>query len=199
MKKVLLVLVPICLVIFFLVQSSGSDDEYIKSIQDFREEKHKFFKESEGSPFVQKKITYEPVTFFPPNPTFKVNAKLEKLTSRETVSIANSDGSNIKYLKFARATFKLNKKEYSLLVLKALGFGNQYLTAFIDETSGETTYGGGRYLDLAVGKSDKVEIDFNKAYNPYCAYSAEYLCPLPPRENFIEVAIEAGEKDYKSE
>lgn len=196
MKKVLLVLIPLGLLTFFFLQSNGSDDEYIDAILEFREDKHQFFKESEGSPFVQKKIPYEPVQFFPPDPAFKVRARLERLTSRETVSLANSDGSIVKYLKFAQATFKLNKKEYSLLVLKALGFGNQYLTAFVDETSGESTYGGGRYLDIMIGKSDKIEIDFNKAYNPYCAYSAEYLCPLPPRENFLEVAIEAGEKDY---
>lgn len=199
MKKVLFVVIPVALVVFFIFQGAGSDDEYLKSIKEFREEKHRFLKDSEGSPFVQKKINYKPVEFFPPDPSLKVNATLERLTSRETVSIANSDGSNVKYLKFANAEFKLRGKEYSLLILKALGFGNQYLTAFIDQTSGESTYGGGRYLDVVVGKSNKVVLDFNKAYNPYCAYSAEYLCPLPPRENFLEVAIEAGEKDYKSE
>ncbi|MEQ9402792.1 MAG: DUF1684 domain-containing protein [Cyclobacteriaceae bacterium] len=198
MKKLLFILIPIGIILLFLFQSHDSD-EYINSLEKYREEKHNFFKNSEGSPFVQKKIDYQPVTFFPPDPDFKVNARLEKLSTRETLKISNTDGSAINYLKFANAKFKLKGNEYSLLILKALGFGNQYLTAFIDKTSGISTYGGGRYLDLVIGKSDRIEIDFNKAYNPYCAYSEDYLCPLPPRENFLEVAIEAGEKDYKTE
>ena len=196
MKKAVIFLIPITIITFVIWQSGEDSNEYIHSIQKFREEKHDFFENAKGSPFVQKEIEYRPVQFFPPNPDFKVNATLERLTSRQTVSIANSDGSVIQYLKFARAGFKLNQTEYSLLILKALGFGNQYLTAFIDETSGKSTYGGGRYLDLIIGKSDRIELDFNKAYNPYCAYSSEYLCPLPPRENFLQITIEAGEKGY---
>jgi len=199
MKKAALIIIPLGLLVFIFTQSGGSSDEYIAEIQKFREDKHDFLKTSQGSPFVQKKIEYIPVTFFPPNPDFKVRAKLERLTTRETVTIANSDGTDVKYLKFAYARFKLGGSDHSLLILKALGFGNLYLTAFLDETSAVSTYGGGRYLDLVVGKSDQIEIDFNKAYNPYCAYSAEYLCPLPPRENYLQVAIEAGEKDYKTE
>ncbi len=194
-----MVLIPVMLLVFVLLQSGGSADEYVQHINQFREDKHDFFRNSEASPFVQKNIDYVPVTHFDPNPDFKVRAKLERLTSRETVSISNSDGTSTKYLKFARANFKLMGSEHSLIILKPLGFGNQYLTAFLDETSAISTYGGGRYLDLEIGKSDQIEIDFNKAYNPYCAYVEDYLCPLPPRENFLEVAIEAGEKDYKTE
>ncbi len=199
MKKVILILVPIALLVFVLTQSGGSSDEYINEIEEFREDMHDFFKNAEASPFVQKGIEYEPVTFFPPNPDFKVRAKLDRLTTRETVSITNSDGTQAKYLKFARANFSLQGSEYSLLILKQLGFGNFYLTAFLDETSAISTYGGGRYIDVEIGKSDQIEIDFNKAYNPYCAYIEDFLCPLPPRENYLEVAIEAGEKDYKTE
>ncbi|MFK7952410.1 MAG: DUF1684 domain-containing protein, partial [Ekhidna sp.] len=140
--------------------------------------------------------TYQEVEFFTVKPEFKVSATLDRLSKREVVSITNSDGSVVKYIKFARARFKLNGEEHSLLILKPLGFGNQFLTAFGDETSGESTYGGGRYLDLVIGKSDRIEIDFNKAYNPYCAYMADFLCPLPPKENFLSVSIEAGEKNY---
>ena len=90
--------------------------------------------------------------------------------------------------------FKIEGKPCSLLLLKALGFGNQYLLAFGDDTSGDTTYGGGRYLDVVVGKSNEIILDFNKAYNPYCAYFDDFTCPLPPTENLLEVAINAGEK-----
>lgn len=196
MKKALFILIPIALILYFYTLSSGNDEEYIQEIEKYQEEKHDFFKTSQGSPFVQKNLEYQQVEFFPIDSDYKVSGELERLSKRETVSLTNSDGSIVKYIKFARATFKLKGEEQSLLILKPLGFGNQYLTAFGDETSGETTYGGGRYLDLAIGKSDLIEIDFNKAYNPYCAYVADYLCPLPPQENFLSVSIEAGEKNY---
>lgn len=195
MKKLLLI-IPFALVAYLFTLSSGNDEEYIQEINDFRHEKHDFFKNSQGSPFVQKQVTYQEVEFFTVKPEFKVSATLDRLSKREVVSITNSDGSVVKYIKFARANFKLQGEDVSLLILKPLGFGNQFLTAFGDETSGETTYGGGRYLDLVIGKSDRIEIDFNKAYNPYCAYMADFLCPLPPKENFLSVSIEAGEKNY---
>ncbi|GAB4244061.1 MAG: DUF1684 domain-containing protein [Ekhidna sp.] len=196
MKKIALVLVPIAVVIFYFTNIGVSDEDYITEIEKYWEDKHDFFRTSKASPFVEKGVSYKKVETFPVNPDFRVNARLERFTSRETVTIGNSDGTQTNYLKFAKAHFKIKGVEQSLLVLKALGFGNQYLMAFGDETSGETTYGGGRYLDLAIGKSDQVVIDFNKAYNPYCAYFADYTCPLPPRENLLTVAIEAGEKDY---
>lgn len=196
MKKLLLILIPIAFIIYFFTLSNTDDEEYIQAIEKYQREKHDFYKNSQGSPFVQKNIEYKEVKFFPINPNFKVSANLERLTKRETVSLTNSDGSSVKYIKFARANFKLKGKEHSLLILKPLGFGNQYLTAFGDETSGESSYGGGRYLDLVISKSDRIEIDFNKAYNPYCAYIVDYLCPLPPRENFLSVTVEAGEKNY---
>lgn len=198
MKKAVFVLIPLALLVFMFTQS-GSSDEYTNEIEKFREERHDFFKSSQASPFIQNNVDYEPITFFPIEPSYRVRARLERLTTRETVSITNSDGTQSKYLKFARANFELNGSDHSLLILKALGFGNQYLTAFLDETSAISSYGGGRYLDLAIGKSDQIEIDFNKAYNPYCAYVEDYLCPLPPRENYLSTAIEAGEKDYKTE
>lgn len=196
MKKLLLILIPIALISYIFFMSSGNDEEYINSIAEYQEEKHDFFKTSQGSPFVQKEIEYRAVEFFPIDPDFKVSGTLERLSKRETLSLTNSDGTTVKYIKFARANFKLKGEKHSLIILKPLGFGNQFLTAFGDETSGESTYGGGRYLDLVIGKSDLVEIDFNKAYNPYCAYVADYLCPLPPKENFLSVLVEAGEKNY---
>ena len=196
MKRVAFVIIPVLLIAFVIWQSTGNTDEYIISIEKYWEDKHRFFETSQASPFVQKDQAYVPIKYFSPNPEYKINATLTRFTTRETLALGNSDGSQTKYLKFAQANFKIKGQKYSLLILKALGFGGQYLTAFVDETSGRSTYGGGRYLDISIGKSDKIEIDFNKAYNPYCAYFDDFLCPLPPRENFLKVAIEAGEKNY---
>lgn len=196
MKKALFILIPLGIILFYFTQTGSSSEEYENEIEKYWEEKHDFFKTSKASPFVQNEKAYQPVHYYPANKDFKVNGKLKRYTTREIVSVGNSDGTTANYLKFADATFKVQGVEQSLLILKAIGFGNQYLTAFGDETSGETTYGGGRYLDLEIGKSDRVTIDFNKAYNPYCAYFADFSCPLPPLENLLTIRIEAGEKEY---
>ncbi len=196
MKKGWLILIPIVAVVFFMVQSGGSDEEYAEDIEKFWNDRGDFFRTSDASPFVQKDVEYKSIEYYPAKEDFKVKGTLKRFSKRETLKLANSDGTSTSYLKFANVEFKINGIECSLLVLKALGFGNQYLLAFGDETSGNATYGGGRYLDIVIGKSDQVELDFNKTYNPYCAYFDDFTCPLPPRENLLDVAIEAGEKNY---
>ena len=193
MKKLIWILIPSVVVVFMVTRTGQSDDEYTQEISKYWEDKHDFYANSQASPFVQKGVQYEEVPLFPTDISYNVNANLERFTTRELVTLSNSDGSSTRYLKFAIAKFKINGVQQEL-ILKALGFGNQYLTAFGDETSGVTSYGGGRYLDLTIGKSDKVEIDFNKAYNPYCAYFEDFTCPLPPLENLLTVEIKAGEK-----
>ena len=194
MKKLIWILIPLAVILFFVSQSGQSNEAYEIEIKEYWEEKHDFFRNSQASPFVQKGVPYKEVEFFPVNTKFKLSATLDRYTKREFVTLGNSDGTTTKYLKFAKAQFRIDGAAHKILILKALGFGNQYLTAFGDETSGDSTYGGGRYLDLEIGKSDRVEIDFNKAYNPYCAYFEDFTCPLPPVENLLAVAIEAGEK-----
>jgi len=194
MKKFILIGIAVLVVIFFVTQSGSNENYYKAEFEEYWEGKHDFYRNSQGSPFVQKAVDYEPVKIFPFNSDYRVNATLSKYTSREIVTIGNSDGTRSNYLKFADAKFKIHGVEHSILILKALGFGNQYLTAFGDDSSGDTTYGGGRYLDLEIGKSDRVVIDFNKAYHPYCAYFEDFTCPLPPIENLLTVAIKAGEK-----
>jgi uncharacterized protein (DUF1684 family) len=101
----------------------------------------------------------------------------------------------------------LEGSEYQLAIYKNLRttrmpmFRDFLFLPFQDDTNGESTYGGGRYIDLKVGdiEDGKLTIDFNKAYNPYCAYGDGWNCPIPPVENILEVEIAAGEKNYKKE
>jgi hypothetical protein len=90
-----------------------------------------------------------------------------------------------------------------LQVYKTISYEDILFVPFRDLTSGKETYGAGRYLDLKAGKDQtptgKWLLDFNKAYNPWCAYSEDYACPLTPPENWLNVPIYAGEKDYKKE
>lgn len=199
-KKLLYILIPIIIIItIYNLNSDESSQIYQQQVADVRMERIRYLKESESSPFQQFKVKYQPLEFFPVNPVYKVRANLERIEKPTRLQIKNSDGSTDAYSKFAYASFKLNNQSLKLLILKPAGFGalpNTYFTAFADETSGTSTYGGGRYLDLEIDKSDNIEIDFNLAYNPYCAYTSEYSCPLPPPENILPLSILAGEKNY---
>ncbi len=200
MKKIFYIIIPIFVIILiYSMQGSESSSDYTLEAQKKRDEKVKFLASSDQSPFIQSDLPFVAPEYFPINPDYRINALLERVENRQIVNIATSTGAEEKYLKFAYAKFKIQGETLQLLILKPIGFGsmNTYFTAFSDNTSGKETYGGGRYLDLDIGKSDRITIDFNQAYNPYCAYANKYSCPLPPTENILPIAIPAGEKDYK--
>ena len=106
------------------------------------------------------------------------------------------------YNKFGKTVFKLNGKKYTLAIyqnvdlVNTAGYEDYLFIPFKDLTNGEDTYGGGRYLDLKIPEGETILIDFNRAYNPYCAYNHNYSCPIPPFENHLKVKIEAGVKKY---
>lgn len=199
LKRVLLIVLPFIIIILILSSLGEEDTNYSKSIGEKRAEKVHFLKTSSSSPFIEKKKKFAGLDFYPIDTKYKVRANLRKLPSSPPITVKNSDGSSTPYLKYAVAEFKLDGQDLALTILKPAGFGtmpNSYFTGFADETSGSETYGGGRYLDLEIGKSENMTIDFNLAYNPYCAYAEGYTCPLPPKENVLPVKILAGEKDY---
>ena len=117
------------------------------------------------------------------------------------VLLETNDQKENRYLEYAHAEFSIAGVKCKLLILEIMDDGpsrGSLFLAFADETSARETYGAGRYLDInKVPGSSTILLDFNKAYNPYCAYSDMYSCPLPPRENILPVAIRAGEKTYK--
>ncbi len=200
-RKVLYLLAPIAIIVsVFLLNSPTDTSAYRKYVADIRAEKIRFLKHSPDSPFNELDVKFHPIEYFPIDPEFKVTASLEKLAITEYLTIQNSDGSQSRYQKYAIAHFELQGEKLELLILKPTGFGTPegiYFTGFTDETSELETYGGGRYIDLEIGKENSVTIDFNLAYNPYCAYMEGYICPVPPKENVLPLKITAGEKDYK--
>ena len=200
MKKVFYIIIPLFIaILIYTMSGSESNSDYTQEAQRIREEKIQYLSTSEQSPFQQFNKTFTKPEYYPIDQKYRLNAILERVSKREIISLNTSNGKEERYLKFAYAKFKMEGNEYKILILKPAGFGslNTYFTAFSDTTSGNETYGGGRYLDLDIGKSDRITIDFNQAYNPYCAYVSEYSCPLPPTENILSLAIRAGEKDYK--
>lgn len=197
MRKLSYVLVGIILamIIYFSFSGRSNSDAYEKSVWAEREKKEKYLRSSSDSPFVLRNLEMGELFYFPIDPKYKVSARVDKLESRDYMMIRNSDGTTLRYLKYAWLSFELEGTSYKLLALKPM-FGVGLFLGFADGTSGEESYGGGRYLDLEEIKGDRITIDFNLAYNPYCAYAANYTCPLPPKENVLGTDIVAGEMNY---
>lgn len=159
-----------------------------------------FMKGEAGSPFNQDSVPFNGLHFFPADVKYRVKAKLKPIDGKKVVILSTSDGKEQKYLEYAFAEFNLDETENRLLILEVMETGPQrgkLFLAFSDETSGRETYGAGRYLEVKkVPAAKSVELDFNLAYNPYCAYNDRYSCPFPPKENILKVAIRAGEMNY---
>jgi len=186
--------------IFYSIQGSQDQTAYINSIDKEREEKDRFMRENAESPFAGATASFKGLQYFPADIKYKVTASLEPVKDKKPVLLTTSDGKEQRYLEYAYASFELDGQPCKLLILEIIDMGpfrGKLFLAFGDNTSAGETYGAGRYLDVAKAPgSNSLVLDFNKAYNPYCAYSEKFSCPLPPRENLLTVAIRAGEKTY---
>jgi uncharacterized protein len=137
--------------------------------------------------------------YFVPDPQYLVEAELVPNPEMEPIMVADTNGWNRPGWRFGEAHFELQGRQVSLVLLLFTpdpGPGDSFFVAFRDATTGDETYGAGRYLDVPFAPSGRIIIDFNEAYNPSCAYNNGFACPLPPRENRLPVAIRAGEKKY---
>jgi len=178
----------------------GPLNRYEEGLIELRREKDVFFRTDIDSPILpEQRSTFHGLNYYPPDVRFKVLANLVRLDKPELFTIATSTGDPQTYLKYGRIEFRLEGSMMQLFVYKSTEdpFARSLFVPFRDATSGSETYGSGRYLDLEEQGSDDYEVDFNNAYNPYCAYNHDYTCPIPPRENILPIKILAGEKNYK--
>ncbi len=160
-----------------------------------RSMKDEFMGRHPESPFVAERILYHPLRYFAPAARYRTEGRLERLAVPEEAYLrTNRDGQSVmRHLGDIR--FELAGRSHALRVYHAgEGVGTSAFIPFRDQTSGRDTYGAGRYLTLELNESDLYELDFNRAFNPYCAYTDAYECGLPPSENDLPVAIRAGEK-----
>lgn len=142
--------------------------------------------------------------FYPVNEKYKVTASFEKVIDSTGFIMKTSGKKSKKYFTYGILRFTINNKLLKLRIyqseqlMQEEEYKKHLFVPFTDLTSGNRSYGGGRYLDFVIDdiKGNTLLIDFNKAYNPYCAYTTGYNCPIPPRENDLPVAIPAGEMDY---
>lgn len=159
--------------------------------------KNETFKGSESPLRPKEKTAFKRLSFFTPDTSFLVNARFELELEPKAFDMPTTANSFTKEVVYGRLYFSLKGVPQVLEVYRAHETQDDYLfLPFFDKTSGVSTYGGGRYIDLSYPLADSVLIDFNKAYNPYCAYNPKYACALVPAVNTLSVAVEAGEKRF---
>ena len=181
----------------------GFGQDVGETSKQFQEQLNKDFANADKTPLEKTDLsTFKSLDFFSINDAFIVKAQLI-LTKDATVFEMKTTTSRLpKYKKYGELIFKINTTEYKLNVyinldlIKKEGYEDYLFLPFSDLTSGKESYIGGRYIDLRISNSDEMILDFNKAYNPYCAYSSRFSCPLVPLENHLEVAILAGVKKF---
>lgn len=166
---------------------------YVDAIGAFRADKDALFR-TDGGPFTpEERQSFRGLVYFDPDPRAVVVATLERFAESDTVRFVTSHQTFDTYLRVARAHFELDGRPLALTVYRSLEGGHLFVP-FTDRTTGKETYGAGRYLDPEPAADDRLTLDFNRAYNPYCAYAAHWVCPVPPAENHLDIAVRAGEK-----
>jgi uncharacterized protein len=174
---------------------------YGQEIERHRLEKDEAFKYEDWSPVdPHQRANFPGLSYFPPDERWRLKAKITRLKDGGVFEMPTSTGENRKQLRYARLDFETPEGKASLFAYKD-AHGHRDRTLFMpfrDATSGKETYGAGRYLDLEEPDGDEVVLDFNLAYNPYCAYSEAYSCPLPPPENWLSIPVRVGEKNFGS-
>lgn len=200
-KNIILIIIVTAVVAGFYYSFTGSDtsEAYLARIEQVRTEKDNSFRSGDDSPFGDS-IEFTGLHYFPIDARYRINARLTEINPKKPVVLPTSDGREKSYLEYAYAEFTLDGVQNKLLILEIMDMspyrGTLFL-AFADKTSANETYGAGRYLDVKkVPGATSITLDFNEAYNPYCAYNDTYSCPFPPKENVLAVEIKAGEKTY---
>lgn len=178
--------------------SPEDQETWKRGLTRFRREKDDYFRTSEDSPVpMAEGEGFKGLSYFDPDPAFRFDAKLQRYSNPASVMMTTSKGSR---QLFNRVGYFELTVEGNLVRIQAYQSAERadpsIFIPFHDLTSGREAYGAARYIDLEVEHDDRYVLDFNYAYNPYCAYSDDYVCPLPPQENWLSVPIRAGERKY---
>lgn len=177
-------------------------DDWTDQLTEHRQRKDEFLAEHPHSPLPpEERDVFEGLEYFPPNPDLRFELPLDEYEEKDELTIETTTEGERTYLRWGEFTFDVDGEEVTLQAYKANPEEDRLWVPFRDETSGEETYGAGRYLDLEAEHDLTDEgswiLDFNLAYNPFCAYSPAYECPLIPMENWLDAPIRAGEKNYE--
>jgi uncharacterized protein len=164
-------------------------------LEQFRAEKDTFFKMHPQSPLLpNQQNTFEGLRYFPENPALRLVVSIEEFVDKDRIVMQTSTGDVRAYTRYGRLRFSVNEQVVELTLYADEG---TYFLPFADSLAGEETYGAGRYLEPEPLSDGQFLLNFNLAYNPYCAYNDNWSCPITPRENRLVVPIRAGEQIYK--
>lgn len=176
--------------------SDLSADPYYHSIAQHRLSLDTFFRSSKKSPFYSKK-NFTKLQFYDIDPSYLLRVPLQQLSNPQIVQFKTNTAKMPVYLKQYKLQFELQNSSHSLMGYVSSRNPQILFIPFKDLTNAQQTYGGGRYLELPIPDSDTLNLDFNLAFNPYCHYDTGFACPLVPRENYLNIAVQAGEKIYQ--
>jgi uncharacterized protein (DUF1684 family) len=171
----------------------------MSELTEFRVSKDAFFRDHPRSPLTaDQRSSFEGLGYFPEDDAFVITASLEVegVDRDERVAMPTTDGGQQVYHRAGVVRFDVDG-EPARVTLFASDAMHELFLPFRDQTSGSESYGAGRYLEVEPPEPDgTVVLDFNYAYNPYCAYNPDWACPIPPGENWLGVEIRAGERTF---
>lgn len=185
------------------------EGEWRQELLAHRRQKDEFFASNRQSPIpADERSAFDGLSYFDPDAAFRVAADLELVTADDTITLETTVDTEVEYERVARLHFEVAGGEHTLVAYRQAGQqpgerdgsedASTLFVPFRDETIGQQTYEAGRYMEFQVdGRIEEAEtttLDFNLAYHPFCAYNEVFACPLPPRENWLDVAVTAGEK-----
>lgn len=190
------------LFVIFSCSTINKRSEYSSEIISFREKYKEDFLQNPRSPLTKDDLKF--LDFYPATVDWKLNCQCMTTKGSKPFELPTYSGVTRTYILHAIATCAYKGKKISLNLYKNITqpinplYKNHLFLPFKDHTNGESTYGGGRYINLNETdiQNQIITIDFNKCYNPWCAYSDGYNCPIPPKENHLELSVTAGEKRY---
>lgn len=149
-------------------------------------------------------LNFKGLNYYPPNPKFNITANFKKAIGN-TFEMMTSSGKMKKFRRYGFLNFELDNQPYQLPIyqnmrlMKQEKYKDYIFIPFTDQTNGLETYGGGRYIEAKKPTGKTYNLDFNYAFNPYCHYTDGYSCPIPPKENYLDLEIKAGEKIFSDE
>ena len=197
MKKTLILLLLVSII------SCKQDKQPILGETDWQREINTDYKDATKSPLKDKdRKHFKSLDFFKFDSIYVVTAKLTRALNEKPFKMKTTTDRLPNYVKYGIIEFEIKGKTHQLNIYKNLdlmkkeGYEDYLFLPFLDNTNGETTYGGGRYVEGRIPEGNTLVIDFNKAYNPYCAYNEKYSCPIVPRENYLDALVEAGVKAF---
>ncbi len=205
------VIIAISYFLFFMqkddnkaTKASLEENSYVEEMIESRKQKDIEFADSTQSRFnAEERATFHGLNYFDPDPYYRLEVTFTVDTSSPTFKMPTNTDRTPNYRVYGFLDFEIDDTAYRLTAFQNMDFkddeeyGGYLFIPFSDKTNGERSYGAGRYIDILIPSEKTFVLDFNESYNPYCAYSDRWSCPLVPFENYLEASIPAGEKKYK--